>query len=76
MFVNGCRTLILFQNRAELAGRPATWTPALFAIYTFGPVILRSFGMADGNINNVGYALIGVLFLPGCLLALRLSKTT
>ncbi len=48
----------------------------VFAIYTFGPVILRSFGMADGNISNVGYALISVLFLVGCLPALRLSETT
>ena len=48
----------------------------VFAIYTFGPVILRSFGMADGNLSNIGYALISVLFLLGCLPALRLSETT
>ena len=47
----------------------------LFAIYTFGPKILSAFGLNDGNLSNIGYALISLLFLLGCLPALRLSET-
>lgn len=44
----------------------------VFALYTFGPVIFRSFGIEDDG--NVGYALINILFLLGCLPALKLSE--
>ncbi|WP_300729179.1 MFS transporter [Pseudomonas sp.] len=47
----------------------------VFAIYTFGPVILGSFGLNEGNLSNIGYGLISLLFLLGCLPALRLSET-
>jgi len=47
----------------------------VFAIYTFGPTILKSFGLNDGNLSNIGYALISLLFLLGCLPALRMSET-
>jgi len=47
----------------------------VFAIYTFGPVILSAFGMGEGNLSNFGYALISLLFLLGCLPALRFAET-
>lgn len=47
----------------------------LFAIYTFGPVILNAFGMHDGNMSNIGYAAISLLFLIGCIPALRMTET-
>ncbi|MBB1610629.1 metabolite transporter [Pseudomonas sp. UME83] len=47
----------------------------VFAIYTFGPVMLSAFGLNEGNLSNIGYALISLLFLLGCLPALRLSET-
>lgn len=47
----------------------------LFAIYTFGPVILASFGLGDGNLANLGSVLINIVFLLGCLPALRLVET-
>ncbi|WP_406205641.1 MFS transporter [Streptomyces decoyicus] len=47
----------------------------LFAIYTFGPTILGAFGMADSNTSVIGSALISVLFLVGCLPALRIIDT-
>lgn len=47
----------------------------LFAIYTFGPVILNAFGIQSGNISNVGYALISLVFLIGCIPALRMTET-
>ena len=39
----------------------------LFAIYTFGPQILEAFKLGEGNLQVVGYALINVFFLIGCL---------
>ncbi|UYQ60422.1 MFS transporter [Streptomyces peucetius] len=47
----------------------------LFAIYTFGPTILSAFGMSAGNGSIIGSALISLLFLAGCLPALRLIDT-
>ncbi|MGI5467027.1 MFS transporter [Streptomyces sp. CA-132043] len=44
----------------------------MFALYTFGPTILGSFGLGEGNDNNLGSALISVVFVLGCLPALRL----
>jgi len=52
----------------------AAVTP-LFAMYTFGPQILGAFGMAEGNMSNLGYTLISLLFLIGCLPALRWCET-
>ncbi|WP_406273974.1 MFS transporter [Nocardia sp. NBC_00881] len=43
----------------------------LFAIYTFGPVILQAFGLNEGVMAYVGSALISLLFLIGCVPALR-----
>lgn len=47
----------------------------LFAIYTFGPTILKAFGLGDGNLANLGSMLIDVIFLVGCIPALRLVET-
>ncbi|GGI87175.1 MFS transporter [Saccharopolyspora subtropica] len=47
----------------------------LFAIYTFGPTILNAFGMSSTNDSIIGSALISVLFVIGCLPALRLIDT-
>ncbi|POX43189.1 MFS transporter [Streptomyces sp. Ru73] len=44
----------------------------MFALYTFGPTILRSFGLGEGNAGNLGSALISVVFTLGCIPALRL----
>ncbi|MFF4506716.1 MFS transporter [Streptomyces sp. NPDC001401] len=44
----------------------------MFALYTFGPTILGSFGLGEGNISNLGSALISVVFVLGCIPALRL----
>ncbi|AMM34444.1 metabolite transporter [Sinomonas atrocyanea] len=52
----------------------AAVTP-LFAMYTFGPQILGSFGLGEGNMSNLGYTLISLLFLLGCLPALRWTET-
>jgi putative MFS transporter len=47
----------------------------LFAIYTFGPIILASFGLDEGNLANLGAVAINIVFLLGCLPALRLVET-
>lgn len=52
----------------------AAVTP-LFAMYTFGPQLLGSFGLAEGNMANLGYTLISLLFLLGCLPALRWTES-
>ncbi|CAL9329424.1 Inner membrane metabolite transport protein YgcS [Streptomyces sp. enrichment culture] len=44
----------------------------MFALYTFGPAILGSFGLGEGNESNLGSALISVVFVLGCIPALRL----
>ncbi|POX42724.1 MFS transporter [Streptomyces sp. Ru73] len=44
----------------------------MFALYTFGPTILGSFGLSEGNASNLGSALISVVFVLGCLPALRM----
>ncbi|MFF8848167.1 MFS transporter [Streptomyces sp. NPDC015127] len=44
----------------------------MFALYTFGPAILGSFGLGEGNAGNLGSALISVVFVLGCIPALRL----
>ncbi|MCX3059422.1 MFS transporter [Streptomyces beihaiensis] len=44
----------------------------MFALYTFGPAILVSFGLHDGNTGNLGSALISLVFALGCLPALRM----
>ncbi|MFP1624224.1 MFS transporter [Streptomyces sp. 5K101] len=44
----------------------------MFALYTFGPAILGSFGLGEGNASNLGSALISIVFVLGCLPALRL----
>ncbi|WP_432107811.1 MFS transporter [Streptomyces sp. AA1529] len=47
----------------------------LFAIYTFGPTILTAFGISGSRDSVIGSALISVLFLAGCVPALRLIDT-
>ncbi|MEU6422616.1 MFS transporter [Streptomyces spiralis] len=44
----------------------------MFALYTFGPAILGSFGLGEGNSSNLGSALISVVFVLGCVPALRM----
>ncbi|WP_125610033.1 MFS transporter [Specibacter cremeus] len=47
----------------------------LFAIYTFGPTILSSFGLGGGNLANIGSVVIDLVFLAGCIPALKLIET-
>lgn len=47
----------------------------LFAIYTFGPTILASFGMSEGNLSNLGSVAIDLVFLAGCIPALKLIES-
>jgi putative MFS transporter len=47
----------------------------LFAIYTFGPTMLSAFGLGDGNASNMGSVAIDLVFLAGCLPALKLVET-
>ncbi|WUD55514.1 MFS transporter [Nocardia sp. NBC_00511] len=48
----------------------------LFAMLTFGPQILASFGMPSGTwMDTLGTALISLVFLIGCLPAMRLIDT-
>jgi putative MFS transporter len=47
----------------------------LFAIYTFGPAILAAFGLASGNAGNLVSAVISLVFVIGCLPALRWVET-
>jgi MFS transporter, putative metabolite transport protein len=44
----------------------------VFALYTFGPAILSAFGLGKGNASNLGSALISIVFILGCLPALRM----
>ncbi|MFJ2620516.1 MFS transporter [Glutamicibacter sp. NPDC087344] len=46
----------------------------LFALYTFGPVILESFGLNEGNLANLGSVVINLVFLLGCIPALSLVE--
>lgn len=47
----------------------------LFAIFTFGPTILSAFGLGEGNASNLGSMAIDLVFLIGCLPALKLIET-
>jgi putative MFS transporter len=47
----------------------------LFAIYTFGPQILEAFHLVQGNLWILGYALINIFFLLGCVPQLLLINT-
>ncbi|MCU1642471.1 MAG: transporter [Nocardia sp.] len=48
----------------------------LFAMLTFGPQILASFGMPSGTwMDTLGTGLISLVFLVGCLPAMRLIDT-
>ncbi|MFJ1701859.1 MFS transporter [Kitasatospora sp. NPDC088346] len=48
----------------------------LFAMLTFGPQILGSFGMPGGTVmDTLGTAVVGLVFLLGCYPALRLIET-
>ena len=47
----------------------------LFAIYTFGPVILTQFGLAEGKLAMIGDILISIAFLVGTIPALRLINS-
>lgn len=48
----------------------------LFAMLTFGPQILSAFGMPSGTwMDTLGTALISLVFLLGCLPAMRLIDT-
>ncbi|MDI3409488.1 MFS transporter [Streptomyces cavernicola] len=44
----------------------------MFALLTFGPTILGSFGLGEGNTSHLGSALISIVFVLGCLPALRM----
>ncbi|MGW6460318.1 MFS transporter [Streptomyces sp. NPDC055078] len=47
----------------------------VFALYTFGPTMLETFGLGEGNLAFVGSAVISVLFMAGQFPALRLVET-
>ncbi|WP_258006436.1 MFS transporter [Arthrobacter sp. AFG20] len=47
----------------------------LLAIFTFGPTILSAFGMGEGNLSNLGSVIIDLVFLAGCIPALKLIKS-
>lgn len=47
----------------------------LFAIFTFGPTILSAFGMGEGNLFNLGSVIIDMVFLAGCIPALKLIES-
>jgi MFS transporter, putative metabolite transport protein len=47
----------------------------LFALLTFGPQLLGSFGLGTGNAANLGTALINLVFAIGCLPAMKLLET-
>lgn len=46
-----------------------------YAIYTFGPTMLRSFGIAGQSLDIIGSAVISMLFALGCVPALNLVET-
>lgn len=47
----------------------------LFAIYTFGPTLLSALGISQGSHSTLGSVVINLVFLAGCLAALRLVDT-
>jgi putative MFS transporter len=47
----------------------------LFALLTFGPALLGSFGLGTGNAANLGTAVVNLVFAIGCLPAMRLLET-
>lgn len=47
----------------------------LFALLTFGPQLLGSMGLGEGNLANLGTAVINLVFAVGCLPAMRLLET-
>lgn len=40
------------------------------ALYMFGPMILKTFGLAEGNLSILGYAIINLFFMLGVIPAL------
>lgn len=42
----------------------------MFAIYTFGPIIMGAFGMGEGGTALLGEILIGTFFMIGCIPAM------
>lgn len=42
----------------------------MYAIYTFGPQILKAFGLGEGNMAVLGDIVISVFFLIGCIPAM------
>jgi putative MFS transporter len=47
----------------------------LFALETFGPRLLGSFGLGSGNLANLGTAIINLVFAIGCLPAMWLLES-
>jgi MFS transporter, putative metabolite transport protein len=47
----------------------------LFALETFGPRLLASFGLGSGNLANLGTAIINLVFAIGCLPAMGLLES-
>jgi putative MFS transporter len=47
----------------------------LFALLTFGPQLLGSFGLGTGNSANLGTAVINLVFAIGCLPAMKLLES-
>ncbi|MEU6118708.1 MFS transporter [Streptomyces sp. NPDC047117] len=47
----------------------------MWAIYIFGPKLLGAFGFDEVTVGTVGSALVSLLFLAGCVPAMRLLET-
>ncbi|WP_064742879.1 MFS transporter [Pseudonocardia spinosispora] len=47
----------------------------LFALLTFGPQLLGSFGLGTGNLINLGTAVINLVFAIGCIPAMLLLES-
>lgn len=70
----GVRELIRSGYGKRMAFITIFWTCSivpLFAVYAFGPAILDAFGLG-GDLSHIGSAVITVLFLVGCLVAVAL----
>ncbi|WP_372672785.1 MFS transporter [Amycolatopsis kentuckyensis] len=70
----GVRELLRAGYGKRMAFITIFWTCSivpLFAVYAFGPAILDAFGLG-GDLSHIGSAVITVLFLVGCLVAVAL----
>ncbi|QQE79110.1 MFS transporter [Alicyclobacillus sp. SO9] len=67
VFSKGYLNRILFVGLFEMLQ-----VAPLFALYTFGPQVLKAYGVTSGSFANLGLIVISILFLIGCIPALFL----